>query len=32
MIVNVLINRLRKVCEDRLLDEKWVLSSSLRRA
>ena len=32
MIVNILIDQLRKACEDRLLDEKWVLSLSLRRA
>jgi ATP-dependent helicase/nuclease subunit B len=30
MTVNTLIEELRKVCKDHLLDEKWVLSSSLR--
>ena len=28
--MNILINQLRNACKDRLLDEKWVLSSSLR--
>jgi hypothetical protein len=30
MIVNLLIGGLSKACKDHLLDEKWVLSSSLR--
>ena len=30
MIVNVLISGLSKACKDHLLDEKWVLSPSLR--
>ena len=28
--MNSLIRQLRKLCKDHLLDEKWVLSSSLR--